>query len=477
MIPVAPAPISNAPNRWLQGASVGGYLLLLIIGGCLFGVIHEYGKVLQPTVDVSSSVVNTTGKSDPDMVLHHVLLMLLLILGLGRALGMVCQWCGQPRVIGEILAGMILGPSFLGRIAPGVTSQLLPDTYTDPQQLVIGSLSIIAQIGVILYMFLIGMELNFAHLRSQAYQTIIISHGSIVVQFLAASLLATWLYPILSYANVSFVSFTLFLGVSLSVTAFPILARIIQDHGLQSTKLGSLAFGCAAVDDITAWCVLAVIVSTLQGDGSQGLVTVAYTVAFVLGMFLIARPVMEHVLKEGRYASSSNSPLVLLLFGMILSAWISHNIGIHAIFGSFLFGLIIPRRANLVECATEVLKFPVHHLLLPAFFAFMGLRTDLGQLQSAQDWLICLAITLVAIAGKLSGATLAARCSGCDWRTAFAMGTLLNTRGLIGLIVLEIGYSMGVIPAKLFTMMVIMALSCTLLTAPLLRQILGRTEA
>jgi Kef-type K+ transport system membrane component KefB len=443
--------------------TVLGYGVMLGGTVVLFLWIRAQGLGLTASPSAGDALFGAPRDSHKIDNLFHVLLALGVIIVAARIVGVVFRRLRQPPVIGEILAGILLGPSLLGRIAPEAYAFLLPSSVAP-------FLQVIAQVGVILYMFLVGLELNPAHLRRSPHAALVISHASIIVPFLLGSLLALGLYPLLSTSDVPFTVFALFLGVSMSVTAFPVLARILTDRRMQTTELGVMALTCAAVDDVTAWCLLAFVVSMAQAQGARAIYTVALTATFIACMFLVLRPVLiratRHI-EETPGPTSANAMafvFVLLLASSLATEWI----GIHAIFGAFLLGVVIPHDSRLVRDLTVRLEDLVIILLLPAFFAFSGMRTQIQLISGAEQWLLCGFILLVACIGKFGGSTIAARLSGLPWRPASALGILMNTRGLVELIVLNIGLDLGVISPTLFTMLVIMALVTTFATAPIL---------
>jgi Kef-type K+ transport system membrane component KefB len=380
-----------------------------------------------------------------------------------RLLGLLVRRLGQPQVIAEISAGILLGPSLLGAIAPGTLSALFA-----PESL--GVLQLVSQIGLIFFMFLIGLELDPNLLKGRGRSSVAISYTSILFPFGLGAALAYWLYPRLSDPSVSFLAFALFLGVAMSITAFPVLARILSERRLLSTPVGATAIACAAVDDVTAWCLLAFVVAAakVKGFAAAGL-SLALTVAYVLAMFFIVRPLLARLGARvaGRDGLTQNVVATILLM-LLLSSWATELIGIHALFGAFLFGVILPRDGGLAAALSEKLADLVLVVFLPLFFAFSGVRTELGLLDSTESWLVFGLVTLVACAGKFGGATLAARLSGMPWREAGALGVLMNTRGLMELIVLNIGLDLGVISGTLFTIMVLVALVTTFMTTPAL---------
>ena len=399
-------------------------------------------------------------------MLVKVLLALTVIMITARIVGWLFARINQPAVIGEVVGGILLGPSLLGRIAPETAALLLP-AETAPV------LNVIAQLGVILYMFLVGLEIDLVTLRSRAATTIAISNAGIVVPFALGLALAWMIYDTMAPAGVAFAPFALFLGVSMSITAFPVLARILGDRGLQRTPMGMLALTCAAIDDVSAWCLLAFVVGVTQSTTSGAIFTIVLTAIYVALMLTAGRRVMAAVIaKLDTSKRLGEQSLAVALAAALLSAVATEVIGVHAIFGAFLLGAIVPHDSGIARHVRERVEDVVRVLFLPAFFAFTGLRTQIGLIETAQDWLICVAIIAVATVGKFGGASLAARFTGLDWRDSAALGILMNTRGLVELIVLNIGLDLGVITPRLFTMLVIMALVTTMMTSPILMALL-----
>ena len=399
-------------------------------------------------------------------MLLNVLMALAVIMVAARLVGALFARFHQPAVMGEVVGGILLGPSLLGRVSPEAAAFLFPAEASP-------FLGVIAQLGVILYMFLVGLELDLHVLRGSIGMTLAISLSSIVVPFTLGAGLAWLLYDALAPAGVSFGSFTLFLGVSMSITAFPVLARILGDRGLQRTHTGILALTCAAINDAVAWCLLAFVVSVTRATPGAAIVTVVLTAIYVALMLSAGRSVMTRFsARLDASAGIGEQSFAVVLVVVLLSAVATEFIGIHAIFGAFLVGAIIPHGSRIATHVTERLEVIVRVMFLPAFFAFTGLRTEIGLLQTAGDWLLCGAIIVVATAGKFGGATLAARVVGLSWRDSAALGILMNTRGLVELIVLNIGLDLGVITPRLFTMLVIMALVTTLMTSPILSSLL-----
>lgn len=398
--------------------------------------------------------------------INHVLLSLLgqfsIIIIVSRTLGLLFRRIHQPLVIGEILAGIVLGPSLFGLLAPTTANLLFPpETAT--------YLNILAQIGLLFFMFLIGLELNLDKLKGQGHQAVIISHASIIVPFLLGSLLALFLYDSFAPNGVPFTAFALFLGVAMSITAFPVLARILNESKLHTTPLGTLAITCAAVDDVTAWCILAFVISIVRsGDFTQAITATLGTALYIGMMLTLVRPGMRQILRRLEQTHTAQLALALIVVGTFCSAMITEVIGIHTIFGAFMFGAIMPRNSSIVRELTVKIEDFTTVVLLPLFFAYTGLRTEIGLLNQPGLWLVCLIVIAVATAGKFGGALIAARWVGLEWRFASAIGVLMNTRGLMELIVLNIGLDLGVISPTLFAMLVIMAIVTTFVTTPIL---------
>lgn len=385
------------------------------------------------------------------------------IVVVSRGLGLLLRRIGQPQVIAEIVAGIVLGPSLLGLLLPGVTATLFP-----PES--IQTLQLVAQLGLILFMFLVGLELDLSLLRGRAHSSVAISHTSIIVPFALGAAIAPQLWDYAGGPSVSHTAFALFLGAAMSITAFPVLARILSERRLLSTPIGAIAIACAAVDDVTAWCLLAFVVATARATGlGAAVVTTVLAVGYIALMFGAVRPLMHRLAaRMGDRETLPTNAVAAVLVLLFLSAWSTELIGIHALFGAFLFGAILPKEGGFARRVAERLEDLVLVVLLPLFFAYSGVRTEIGLLDSGEDWLLCGLVIVVACLGKFGGSTVAARLTGLGWRDATAIGVLMNTRGLMELIVLNIGLDLGVISPTLFTMMVLMALVTTFMTTPIL---------
>ncbi|MFN8498206.1 MAG: cation:proton antiporter [Anaerolineae bacterium] len=392
-----------------------------------------------------------------------LLLQIVVILVAARLVGGLFKRMGQPQVIGEMVAGILLGPSLLGWLAPNVFAALFPPAS-------LGYLSALSQIGLILFMFLVGLELDPQRLRERARAAVVISQVSIIAPFVLGALLALYLYPHLAAPDVQFSHFAVFMGVAMSITAFPVLARILTDRHLLRTPLGMLAITCAAVDDVTAWCLLAAVVLLVHAmDGTASLwLILGGSAVYIVAMLFAVRPALRRLTPiYQRDGTVSRGLLALILVLVLASAWATESLGIHALFGAFLIGAIMPKEHSFVVTLSDKLEALTVVLLLPLFFALTGLRTSVGLLSGWELWLDTLLIIAVAVIGKLGGAMLAGRATGLSWHDAGVLGILMNTRGLVELIVLTVGLEIGVIGPTLFTMMVIMALTTTLMTTPL----------
>lgn len=451
----------RSPGR--RALTFAVYLATLAGGVAVFLFVTARGRgleALRPAGEgISGAEVEAAAGGG---ALLHVLLAMLTVIVASRLVGMAFQRIGQPAVIGEITAGILLGPSLLGRAAPEVAAYLFPAGIAP-------TLAALSQVGVILFMFLVGLELDGGLLRKRTEASIAVSHASIVVPFVLGGALALLLYPRLAPAGVPFTVFALFMGISMSVTAFPVLARILTDRGLQRTPLGAIALACAAVDDVTAWCLLAFVVGVAQAEPEHVLVTLALTAGYLALMITAARPAVRWFARRIEARGTVSQGVMAAVFtALLLSAFATERIGIHALFGAFLLGALVPHDSVLARGVRARLEDVVVVLLLPVFFAVTGLRTEVQLVSGAGSWLLCGLIVLVASIGKFGGSAVAARLTGLDWRHSAALGALMNTRGLMELIVLNIGLDLGVLSPTLFAMLVIMALVTTFATAPAL---------
>ena len=460
------------------------YLLVLTIAGLAILVILHEGRQLPPpkgparqgavaaapardqhqtSSNVFETVLNRLDKNANDD-LTRFFLQLLIVVGASYAIGWLFTKIGEPAVVGEMMAGVLLGPSFFGWLAPGAFHFVFAASSLEP-------LHLFSQMGVCLFMFAVGMEMDPSELRQKAHTALVISHVSIILPALLGVTLAYVFYQQLAQPGASFVPFALFTALSMSITAFPVLVRILQDRGVLKTSLGRTATACAAVGDVTAWGLLAFVVAfATSGDlvataGCFGLVLL-----FVGLMFYVIKPNLPHWLgvKALERDNPSKSVLAIVIAIVLTCALTTQLIGIRALFGSFVAGLVMPVTAGFRAKLGVRVENVSSVLLLPIFFAFSGLRTQIGLLHDQSDWLICLLIILVATAGKLGGTAITARVAGMKWRESFQLGALMNTRGLMELIALNLGYELGILSQRVFSMLVLMALITTILTGPLL---------
>ena len=392
-----------------------------------------------------------------------LLLQIISILIVSRIFGLLFVKIGQPTVIGEILAGIVLGPSLLGYFYPDAFHFLFAAKS-------LGNLNILSQIGLILFMFTIGMELDMSMLKQKIGETYVISHASILIPYFLGMLLAYFVYPEFAATHTAFLPFALFIGISMSITAFPVLARIVQEKGLSKTHLGTIAIASAANDDVTAWCILAAVIAIAKtGSFVSSLYTIGFAVLYVVVMLTLVRPFLKRI---GNIYSNSEvlnkSIVAFFLSVLIISAFTTQIIGIHALFGAFLAGVVMPDLPKFRKMIIDKVEDVAVTLLLPLFFVFTGLRTEIGLLNTPYLWSICGLFILVAVAGKFAGGAFTAKILGETWKDSLSIGVLMNTRGLMELIVLNIGYEMGILPPPIFVMLVIMALVTTFMTTPAL---------
>ena len=464
------------------------YFLVIAIFGALMWLVFNQGAKLeviqsaqtvagetQEVASASNSEVPASAHESAILVyfrsllqnLEHPLSLLLIqiivIVISSKLLASLVSKIGQPVVIGEVIAGIMLGPSILGYFWPGV-SQFIFQPASLP------NLNFLSQLGLILFMFIIGLELDIQLLKRKAHTAVVVSHASIIIPFAMGVSLAYLLYERFAPPHISFLAFGLFMGIAMSITAFPVLARILHERGLTKTPLGNLAITCAAADDVTAWCILAAVIAIVQaGTVLSAVFTVLLSLVYVYIMLKLVRPWLERLETQYAGGESINKTFAVISFVILfLSALTTEVIGIHALFGAFLAGASMPAQASFRKLLASRIEDVSVVILLPLFFAFTGLKTQIGLLNDGANWLVCGLIILVAVAGKFGGSLLAARFTGQSWLDSFAIGALMNTRGLVELIVLNIGYDLGVLSPTVFTMMVLMALVTTFMTCPAL---------
>jgi Kef-type K+ transport system membrane component KefB len=442
-----------------------------IIGG--FGALMYWFVVLGSKLEKGRNIVMPeTGKSQwqnfIDSIIYNLehplailLAQIVTIIFVARFFGWVCKKIGQPTVIGEIIAGIVLGPSLIGMYFPEFSNALFPTQS-------LGNLQFLSQIGLILFMFVVGMELDLKVMRNKAHEAVVISHASIVIPFALGMGLAYFIYLHFAPIGVQFLSFGLFLGIAMSITAFPVLARIVQERGLHKTRLGTIVITCAAADDITAWSLLAAVIAIVKaGSFVSALYIIGLAAAYVLIMIKVIRPFLKRVGDLHSTRENLGKPIVAIFFlTLIISSYATEVIGIHALFGAFMAGAIMPENTKFRSIFIEKVEDVALVLLLPLFFVFTGLRTEIGLLNDPYLWKVTGLIILVAVVGKFIGSALASKFVGQNWKDSLTIGALMNTRGLMELVVLNIGYDLGVLTPEIFAMMVIMALVTTFMTGP-----------
>jgi Kef-type K+ transport system membrane component KefB len=392
------------------------------------------------------------------MLTGQIFLQIIVILAVVQLFGFLCKRVGQQWVIGEILAGLALGPSLLGALLPGVKNFLFPASA-------LPTLQTFGDLGLVLYMFSLGSRLDTHLMKRQSRAAIVTSLSGILLPLTLGATLAFFLFTSLAGPKANLASFMLLVGTAMAITAFPVLARLLTERNMIGTRIGTLALTCAAVDDVVAWCLLAVVVAIAQARGvPSALLTIGYTILFIGCTLTIVRPLLAYA---DRHIRSSQIMIAICIALMLLAAYTTNIIGIHPIFGGFLVGIILPRKPRYVELVRSIDRVN-SVLFLPLYFVYTGLRTQVGLISSPALWLICLLVLVLACSGKIFGGTFAVRSMGESWKDSFSLGVLMNTRGLVELIVLNIGLDLGVLSPTLFSILVIMALVTTMMASPLL---------
>ncbi|MGV9675603.1 cation:proton antiporter domain-containing protein [Nocardia sp. NPDC003482] len=405
-------------------------------------------------------------------VLRQLLVALTVVVGVSAVGGMVAEKLGQARVFGELVAGLLLGPTALGAVAPGVQQWLFPKN-------ILPHLDSMAQLGVVFFMFLVGMEVSHAHLREVGARSAVIGHAAIAVPFLGGVAAAWWLYHSYPPAHPGILPFALFAGLSFAITAFPVLARILDEQNLLPTRLGNVGISAAGFCDITAWCLLAVVVTIVHHSALlPTLGAIGIAAGFTAVMLIVVRPLLERVVARAERAATPPIALYAGLVCVVLgSALVTEAIGVHAIFGAFLAGVVMPRGPVLVTELGTKLEGLTLWVLLPLFFVSVGLRTDIGSIATVAGVATCAAIIVIATTTKFLGTGAAALLVGETRRDALALAVMMNCRGLTELVVLNLGKQLGLLSDKLFAMFVIMAVVTTGITAPVLRRVTRKVHA
>lgn len=451
------------------------YVVMLVVFGVLMYVIAKQGSAQQSVDSISGGHQEAQDfgeglKLFSFLTLKHIksslgilLLQIIVILTTCRIVGLLFKKIKQPTVIGEIAAGIILGPSLLGALFPEISSFIFPEES-------FANIKILSQFGLILFMFTIGMELDMGEIKKRWQDTILISHSSTIIPFFLGMLVAYFIYEEYAYAETPFLSFALFVGISLSITAFPVLARIIQERGMTRSHLGTITLASAANGDVTAWCLLAAVVAYAQaGTMYSAVYNVMFSLVYVCVMLLILRPLLRIIGNLYHNKEVVDKSLVALMFLILIaSSYVTEILGLHALFGAFVAGLIMPENSKFRKIMTDKVEDVSLALFLPLFFVYTGLRTEIGLINGLDMWLLCGVFILVAVIGKFGGTYIAARFSNENVKDSLYMGALMNTRGLMELVVLSIGLEMNILPPAVFVMLVLMTLVTTFMTTPLL---------
>jgi Kef-type K+ transport system membrane component KefB len=441
------------------GLPLSALFLILVIEGRFTAASAAYEA---PPTTISAVTQAALGPGASLLVLQIIAVLIT-----AQLMAAIFRKLAQPRVVGEIIAGIVLGPSVLGALVPAVSAALFPASSLD-------HLNLFSQVGLVIFMFLVGVSLDSDTLRHCGHAAILTSHASIALPFAFGAAVALFVYPALASTGVGFCAFALFMGAAMSITALPVLAWILMERDLIRSEAGTMAVACAAADDLSGWCILALISALVRGSdsGMPPWVTIAGSLEFVGGMLLVIRPLLNRYgdvwLKDDGTQYRAMAGVLLLALS---SSCISEILGLHLLFGGFFTGAILPKNLGIVKQMREQLEPITQTLFLPLFFSVTGLRTSVRLLRGTKLWATLVVIIGVAVAGKMGGSTLAARCAGIPWREAAAIGALLNTRGSIELVMLNIGLDLHIIPPALFTMMVLMAVATTLMTSPLLSRL------
>lgn len=436
----------------------GGLIYVAIQGGERFDHLSQaHAAANESAFDTFRNVLTGNLNTGISVLLMQIIIVLLAV----RLFSYLFRYIGQPGVIGEIVAGIVLGPSLLGYFFPDIFGFLFrPESLTN--------LELISQLGLILFMFVIGMELDFGEIKKKINETLVISHAGILVPFFLGIIASYWVYEEYASSQTSFLPFALFIGISMSITAFPVLARIIQERGMTKTPVGIISIASAANDDVTAWCLLAIVIAIAKaGTLVSAVYAIILTFAYIIIMFCVVRPFLKRIGNVYATGEVINKTFVSFIFLiLVISATLTELIGIHALFGAFMAGVVMPSNVGFRKVMMEKVEDISLVFFLPLFFAYTGLHTEIGLIDSPQLWIICGLFILVAVLGKFGGCALAARLVGESWKDSLTIGTLMNTRGLMELIALNIGYEMGVLPPSVFVILVIMALVTTFMTTP-----------
>ena len=392
------------------------------------------------------------------MLTGQIFIQLIVILLAVQVFGYLGQLVGQPKVVGEILAGLALGPTLLGAVLPRVEASIFPSSA-------LPTLQTLGDIGLVLYMFSLGTHIDTNAMLKLGRKATFVSLSGVLLPLVLGGAFAFFLYPQFAGSKANLVSFLLLVGTAMAITAFPVLARILEERGMLATRIGVLALICAAIDDVVGWCLLAFVIAFIHATGGASVVmTIALLGLFVAIMLGVVRPLLFFA---DQHVKSKPALMVLAMVLLLSSAYATNAMGIHPVFGAFMMGIILPRRTVYIEQVNYMDQ--VNTLLfLPLYFVYNGLRTHLGLINSPALWLLCALVLLIACLGKIAGGALSLKVLGESWKESLTLGTLMNTRGLVELIVLNIGLDLGIISPTFFAMLVIMAVVTTMMTPALL---------
>jgi Kef-type K+ transport system membrane component KefB len=443
---------------------------LLAIGITAIGVyVLQASRNIRLPVENITSIKVQSGESSISEILKTlknsqaiIILQVLTVIVTAKLAGLIFKKINQPIVMGEIIAGIILGPSVLGLVLPDVSQFVFPKSS-------LSNLQVLSNVGLLIFMFIVGVEFKLNILKEHARTIIGISYVSVILPFILGVLLAHTILKTYLPTNLSFFAYALYIGVAISITSFTVLARIMKDRGITNTRLGSIVISCTALNDIIAWCILAVIITTIKaGSSTFAMYTFLFVAFYVALMFLVVKPFIKSFFQRNKL---NNSSFFIVYSTLLASSYVSEVIGVHMLFGAFLAGSIMPADADFAKNVTDKLENFAFVLLLPLYFAFTGLRTQIGLLSYTATWVDCILIIAVATIGKFIGCAVSARLLGETVKTSLSIGVLMNTRGLTELVVLNIGYESGILKPELFTIMVVMALFTTFITSPVLNTI------
>lgn len=453
---------NSSLREWLFYAVMLAFFILAFWGIASLGPNESYHTELN-TASSAFKGFSLTVEEHFSSTIGRLLMQIIVILTVARSMGWLLNKINQPTVIGEIIAGIMLGPSLLGAIWPEAFELIFPESS-------LGNIKLLSHFGLILFMFAIGMELNMSDIKQSLRKSLIISHAGIAIPFVLGMLGGLATYSSYASGHTSFLPYILFLGISMCITAFPVLARIIQERRMGQTHLGALSLSAAAASDITAWLMLAAVMAIAQsGSMKSSLFNLLFLIVYLLICFGILRPLFKMLGKIFNNQEILSKTMVSFIFVLLLlSSFVTELLSMHALFGAFMLGLIMPENVKFRKIMTEKVEDVSLSLFLPLFFVSTGLQTHLGLLNTPELWWLTIGFTVIAIVGKVGGTYMAARVCGEGKKDSLYLGAFMNTRGLMELVVLAIGQEMGILPPLIFTILVMMTIITTFMTTPLI---------